>query len=94
MSIDSAVFTHEEDERMAYATLSLIGRGLLIERDIEPWIRSFAPIEEAGGVRDVYRRVNVKTYLRSLFFQSTHRHSAEWITVPINETLYAISKFR
>ncbi|HET7377051.1 MAG TPA: DUF2785 domain-containing protein [Anaerolineae bacterium] len=94
MSIDAAVFTHEEDERMAYATLSLIGRGLLIERDIEPWIRSFAPIEEAGGVRDVYRRVNVKTYLRCLFFQATRRRSTEWITVPINETLYAISKFR
>lgn len=94
MSIGDAVFTHEEDERMAYATLSLISRGLLIERDIEPWLRSFAPIEETGDVHDVYRRVNIKAFLRSLFFQSSNRHIAEWITVPINETLYAISNFK
>lgn len=94
MSIGEVVFTHEEAERMAYATLSLIQRGLLIERDIEPWLRSFAPIEPAGGVHALYRRINIKTFLRSLFFQSMQRHIAEWITVPIDETLYAISNFK
>jgi hypothetical protein len=94
MSIGDAVFTHEEDERMAYAALSLIRRGLLIERDIEPWLRSFAPIEQLGGMSDLYKRINIKTFLRSLFFQSTQRHIAEWISVPINETLYAISNFK
>lgn len=94
LSIDEAVFTHEEDERMAYAALNLIQRGTLIERDVEPWLRSFTPIEPSGDVRELYRRINVKTFLRSLFFQSMQRHIAEWIMTPINETLYAISNFK
>jgi hypothetical protein len=94
LSIGDAVFMHEEDERMAYAALNLIKRRTLIERDVEPWLRSFAPIEPSGDVSELYRRINVKTFLRSLFFQSIQRHIAEWITVPINETLYAISNFK
>lgn len=94
LSIDEAVFTHEEDERMAYAALNLIQRGTLIERDVEPWLRSFAPIEPSGDVRELYRRINVKTFLRSMFFQAMQRHIVEWITTPISETLYAISNFK
>ena len=94
MSTPNTVFHHEEDERMAYATLSLFQRGLLTDGDIEEWIRSFAPIEATGRHSDVHRRVNVKNYLSSLYFQSLHRRLSESIQQPINETLYAISRFK
>jgi hypothetical protein len=87
------VFIAEEDERLAYAVLSLFGRGVLIERDIEPWIKSFAPIERtAEGWRT--RHITVKHFLRSLYFQAKYRHIAEWICAPIDETLYAITRFK
>ncbi|HEY4723424.1 MAG TPA: DUF2785 domain-containing protein, partial [Anaerolineae bacterium] len=88
------VFIHEEDERLAYATLSLIQRGLLHAQDVESWLRSFAPIETTGSWRDRYRLVNVKNFLRSLYFQAQHRQGTEWICEPVNETLYAISRFK
>ena len=86
------VFIAEEDERLAYAVLSLFGRGLLIERDLEPWIKSFAPIEQTGAWRT--RHINVKHFLRSLYFQAKYRQLAQWVCAPIDETLFAISRFK
>ena len=86
------VFIAEEDERLAYAVLSLFGRGTLLERDLEPWIKSFAPIERVGEWRA--RHLNVKHFLRSLYFQAKYRHIAEWACAPIDETLFAISHFK
>jgi len=88
------VFVAEEDERLAYATLSLVGRGTLTERDLEPWIKSFAPIERTGEWRTWSRQVNIKHFLRSLYFQAKYRHLAEWLCTPIDETLFAISRFK
>ncbi len=86
------IYTAEEDERLAYASLSLLGRDLLIEREIEPWIKSFAPIERVGEWRQ--RHLNTKNFLRSLYFQAKYRHIAEWVRAPIDETLYAITRFK
>jgi hypothetical protein len=95
MSVPDSVFIHEEDERMAYAALSLIQRGTLSDAEIKAWISSFAPIEKTGDVaRDRHRLVNVKNFLRSLYFQSWHRHLVEFIQLPVSETLYAISNFK
>jgi len=85
-------FIAEEDERLAYAVLSLFGRGALLERDLEPWLKSFAPIERVGEWRT--RHLNVKHFLRSLYFQAKYRHIAEWACVPVDETLFAISHFK
>ena len=86
------VFIAEEDERLAYAVLSLFGRGVLLERDLEPWIKAFAPIERVGEWRA--RHINVKHFLRSLYFQAKYRHLAEWVCAPIDETLFAITRFK
>ena len=95
MSVADSVFIYEEDERMAYAALSLIRRGTLSEAEIETWIRSFSPIETVGDEKhDRHRLVNVKNFLRSLYFQAWHRHIAEFIELPVSETLYEISKFK
>jgi len=88
------VFIHEEDERLAYAVLSLIQRSRLQAQDVEAWLRSFAPIEPTGDMRERYGLVNVKNFLRSLYFQAQHRPGTEWICEPVNETLYAISRFK
>ena len=91
MSTTLAIFSHEEDERMAYATLSIFQHRELLERDIGQWIKGFAPIERTGEWFN--RRVNVKNFLRSLYFQAKHRRAVEWVCAPIYETLYAIGHF-
>lgn len=85
-------YTAEEDERLAYATLSLLSRDLLSEREVEAWIKNFAPIERVGNWRQ--QHINTKHFLRSLYFQAKYRHIAEWIGAPIDETLYAITYFK
>jgi Protein of unknown function (DUF2785) len=86
------VYAAEEDERLAYATLSLLSRGLIDHSVVEAWVKSFAPIERVGDWRQ--RHLNTKHFLRSLYFQAKYRHIAEWISTSIDETLYAITRFK
>jgi len=86
------VYIAEEDERLAYATLSLFSRELLIEHEVEAWIKNFAPIDQIGEWRN--RHLNTKNFLRSLYFQAKYRHIADWIGTPIDETLHTISHFK
>jgi hypothetical protein len=86
------IYAAEEDERLAYAALSLLGRDLIEHNEVEAWIRSFAPIERVGDWRQ--RHINTKHFLRSLYFQAKYRHIAEWTCAPIDETLYAITRFK
>jgi hypothetical protein len=86
------IYTAEEDERMAYAVLSLLGRDLVDHSEVESWIKRFAPIERAADWRN--RHINTKHFLRSLYFQAKYRHIAEWVRAPIDETLYAITRFK
>jgi hypothetical protein len=91
-STAETIYTAEEDERLAYATLSLLSRDLLSESEVADWIKSFAPIERVGEWRQ--RHLNTKNFLRSLYFQAKYRHITEWIGAPIDETLYAITRFK
>jgi hypothetical protein len=86
------IYTAEEDERLAYAALSLFSREVVARNEVAAWIKSFAPIERVGNWRQ--RHINTKHFLRSLYFQAKYRHIAEWIGEPIDETLYAITRFK
>ncbi len=86
------IYTAEEDERLAYATLSLFSRDVITQTEVTAWIKNFAPIEHSGEWRQ--RHVNTKHFLRSLYFQARYRHIAEWVCEPIDETLYAITRFK
>ncbi len=85
-------YVAEEDERLAYATLSLLGRNLVTQGEGVAWLKSFAPIERVGEWRE--RHLNTKHFLRSLYFQARYRHIAEWVCAPIDETLYTITRFK
>jgi hypothetical protein len=91
-STTETFYTAEEDERLAYATLSLLSRDLLSEREVESWITDFTPIERGGDWRQWH--LNTKNFLRSLYFQAKYRHIAEWICAPIDKTLHAITRFK
>jgi hypothetical protein len=91
-STTDTFYTAEEDERLAYAVLSLLGRDLVAHTEVEAWIKSFAPIERVGDWRQ--QHLNTKNFLRSLYFQAKYRHMTEWICAPIDETLHAITHFK
>lgn len=86
------IYTAEEDERLAYATLSLFSREVVARDGVETWIKRFAPIEHVGNWRQ--QHINTKHFLRSLYFQAKYRQIAEWVCAPIDETLFAISLFK
>jgi len=87
-----AFYTAEEDERLAYATLSLLNRDLLGEREVESWIKNFTPVEQRSDWHQWH--LNTKNFLRSLYFQTKYRHIAEWVRAPIDETLSAMTRFK
>ncbi len=86
------IYTAEEDERLAYATLSMLAREVVAHGEVEAWIKSFAPIERVGEWRE--RHLNTKNFLRSLYFQAKYRHIAEWACTSIDEALYAVTRFK
>ncbi|HEX6673942.1 MAG TPA: DUF2785 domain-containing protein [Actinomycetes bacterium] len=71
-----AVFLHQEDERLAYAVLNVLRRGLLDRAAVNRWLGRFVrppgydswqPVFAEPGL--TVARVNVTSFLRSLYFQ-------------------------
>lgn len=70
---------HEEDERMAYGTLSLYGRGLLNTAEWEAWLTGLSEAllpRQPFTIESYRQRVNLKQYLRSLYLQATRKNVA------------------
>jgi hypothetical protein len=69
-------YHHEEDERMAFATLSLFGRGALSEAECADWLAGLpagVPPRQEFTIEGYRQRVNLKHYLRSLYLQATRK---------------------
>lgn len=92
---DDYVFVHEEDERMGTAVASLLSRQVLSDTEINDWIRSFVSFVaevEAGPTNSRY--LNVKNFLRSLYFRLCGRGEYEMICPVIFETAREIGRFK
>ncbi len=92
---DNYVFVHEEDERMGTAVTSLLSRQALDETEINDWIRSFIPFVaevEAGPTSSRY--LNVKNFLRSLYFRLYGQEEYEAICPVIFEVVREIGRFK
>lgn len=92
---DDYVFVHEEDERMVTAVTSLLSRQVLSDADFNDWIRSFVSFVaevEAGPTNTRY--LNVKNFLRSLYFRLCGQGEHEAICPVIFETVREIGRFK
>lgn len=88
------VFVHEEDERMVTAVTSLLSRQVLSEAEITNWIGSFAPFVakmDAGPTSSRY--LNVKNFLRSLYFRLCGQGEYEVICPVIFAAAKEIGRF-
>src|SRR6266511_688625 len=71
-----SVFLYQEDERLAYAVLNVLRRGLLDRAAVNRWLGRFVRPSGFETWQPVYvepgltvARVNVTSFLRSLYFQ-------------------------
>jgi hypothetical protein len=72
----ATLYHHEEDERMAYATLNLFGRGVLSDAECTTWLEGLVTgiLPRQPFTMECYtQRVNLKQYLRSLYLQAIHK---------------------
>lgn len=89
--VNEYAYISEEDERMAVPVVNVIKQNLLEESWIINWIKDFRNIKEIGKYpEDENITVNVKHFLRSLYFQLIDESNSTKVIETIKETLSQI----
>jgi hypothetical protein len=97
------VYNFEEDERLTIPVFACLERKLLKEADVKTWLNSFIPLaQEKEPFPASYRQaLNIKMFLRSLYFRA-HKadtvkaigeNSAQTLTALVQDILNQISRF-
>lgn len=92
---DLAPYVHEEDERLAYATLAVLRRDLVQPGWLVSWVRDFIPpaLDRTPFPERHYRFLNIRNYLRSLYFQARKGNVDPDLQSEILDVLEKISHF-
>lgn len=95
ISEDLYAFTHEEDERLVTAVVNIIKRTEIKESEISNWIESFKELQYPNTyIGERYLNLNIKNFLRSLYFRLLDQKESLAISTVIIETLDSISNFK
>lgn len=91
----NGVYSFEEDERLVTAVASILDRGVLKESHVDEWIAGLVHITQTPEVlpETDYQFVNVKSFLRSLYFRILDREELEHICKTTRAALREISRF-
>lgn len=83
------VYNFEEDERLAIPVIACLERKLLKEAEVKTWLNSFIPLaQEKEPFPAVYRQaINVKMFLRSLYFRASKTDTAVILGETSTQTL-------
>ena len=93
VSIDYSAYICYEDERLAYATNSLISRNLLTEEEISEWIKSFAEYDKQTAFPNHFYLIsNIRNYLNSLYYRLP-KDQYKVIKEAISDTILLIRRF-
>lgn len=97
------IYNFEEDERMVIPVIACLSRKTLKEADVVEWLNSFVPLaQELEPFPAKYRQaLNVKQFLRSLYFRASKPEtavaigevSAQNLADLTKQTLAQISRF-
>ena len=95
VGVKESVYACEEDERMVTAVISIFNRELLTELEIKEWLSSFMSTAQITDIlpESVYQFVNIKNFLRSLYFRVLEQEKFEYIRQATNAVLCEISRF-
>lgn len=92
--ISSYCYVNQEDERMAVAIISAISRSLLNNEEITNWIKSFEDIKKTNPCPEYHNLlINIKNFLRSIYFRLIYENNHEAISEAIKEKLYKFKTF-
>lgn len=93
VSIDYHAYICYEDERLAFATNSLISRNLLSEEEISEWIKSFLEHKEKAAIPNHFYLIgNIRNYLNSLYYRLP-KDQYHTIKEAISETVLSIRRY-
>lgn len=93
VSIEYHAYTCYEDERLAFATNSLIGRNLLTEEEISKWVKSFAEYDKNIDFPNHYYLItNIRNYLNSLYYRLP-KDEYKVIREAISDTILLIRRY-
>lgn len=88
-------YIHEEDERMVTAVVNIIERRELKESELIDWIEGFKNLVKSMMIiGDDYLNLNVKNFLRSLYFRLLDQKDLSNINNSVKNTLDSISNFK
>lgn len=94
-SIDSTFYTDGEDERLVLAVYEILKRDLITKEEIEIWIESFGNYEKKDSFRqDFIINMNIKNFLRSLYFRIHDIKNLNYICTYIKNTLDKIDRYK
>jgi hypothetical protein len=94
-NIDYYGYIHQEDERMVTAVATILERNIIDESEIIEWIKSYENLKKTGKYpEDVVIKVNVKNFLRSLYFRLIDKPGYDNIINETKKVLESINNFR
>lgn len=92
--IGTKVYINEEDERLVTAIISILDRNLLSIEEVSRWIKSYSEIKDTGTYMNDYNmKINIKNFLRSMYFRILNKDGFEEIVEKLKDTLNDISNY-
>ncbi|WP_346942024.1 DUF2785 domain-containing protein [Clostridium sp.] len=86
--INNYTYINKEDDRLVTAVMTVFSRNLIDDNEIVEWIKDFSNIEKTGKYPEEHHLiVNIRNFLRSLYFEMLYKKSPEIFTKAISETL-------
>jgi uncharacterized protein DUF2785 len=92
--INNYVYINQEDERMAIPVINIIKKNIIDNSEIINWIKSFRNVNKINHYpEDDNLVVNIKSFLRSIYFGLLKENVSKDINKTIEETLYNVIGF-
>lgn len=93
VSIEYHGYICYEDERLAYATNSIVSRNILTEEELSGWVKSFAEYDKnIDFPKHYYLIANIRNYLNSLYYRLP-KDQYKLIKEAIGDTVILIRRF-
>jgi len=94
ININDYSYIHEEDERIVTAVKAILDRKIIDEEYIIEWVKGFGKINKTDKYpEDMVIHVNVKDFLRSLYFRLFEQTEYNNIVNTIKEILKEMNKY-
>lgn len=95
ISIGYYGYIHEEDERIMTVVSAVLERNLIPESEMIQWIKNFEKITKIGQSPDYLNiQVNVKNFLRSLYFRLIGNSAYDNLVNETREVLEKMNRYR